>query len=204
MKKMIGIGIFTWGGFERRSDRYGAIALVDKTYQDVTVTTTVNNNALQQLNGKRVRLWAKVLEARESGHLGDLAHHISPSQPDVGEEIILGVGILRVLPREWACAQMALEPGDGRSTFWIDPRKLYRLHDQTVEIHAEETQDDFSPAPEIRPAEAETIATGESDFSVQVKGAMPSRILPEIESLGEGMFIFSMPEFKAGRRLKTS
>jgi hypothetical protein len=39
---------------------------------------------------------------------------------------------------------VVLRPGDPRDELWIDPRKLYRLHDQTVELLIEETEDAFS------------------------------------------------------------
>lgn len=200
----IGTGIISWDGAERRSDRYGVIALVDATYDDtVSCEVLIDLNNLANLKGRRVRLKARVLESRKSGHLGDMTHKIYPTQPDVGEEVDLGVGVLQTRPAEFAAVQIALEPGDGREKFWIDPHKLYRLHDQTVALSADETDEDFSPPPDIRPGAHEAVATGESDNSVQVKGPMPKSLLPDVQRLGHGMFMFSPPEMVAGKRLKT-
>ncbi len=56
-----------------------------------------------------------------------------PSTPDVGETIDLGTGRFRLGKAEKTLT-FGLEPADGRQTDWFDPAKLYRLHDQTVEL----------------------------------------------------------------------
>jgi hypothetical protein len=44
---------------------------------------------------------------------------------------------------------LIMAPGDGRKERWIDPRKLCRLHNQTVELSVEETTDAFDVAPDM-------------------------------------------------------
>lgn len=50
----------------------------------------------------------------------------------------LGPGILRIgLVEAWdssVTTSVGLEPEDDRPTLWLDPRALYRLHDQTVDL----------------------------------------------------------------------
>jgi hypothetical protein len=95
-----------------------------------------------------------------------------------------------------------LVPADGRGMLWLDPRKLYRLHDQTVELFVEETADDFSPKPELceKVSKDEVLSTG--DGFMQVKGEDPRQVLPSVESLGGGMFVVTAPGYKpAGTRI---
>lgn len=134
-----GTGIFGWAGEERRSDRYGAFAL-DRTGYD-------NNGECPQagwsehpsaLTGLQCHITVEVLETRESGHIGDFFRGIFPEKPEVGEIIDLGTGTLFVERdrMEWAVGGLGvgLRPSDGRENDWLDPRKLYRLHDQTVRV----------------------------------------------------------------------
>lgn len=198
----IGFGIFTWDGRERRTDRYGAVMLASENYdRTARCSASADQQALQRMTGQRVRLWARVRESRESGHVGDLFLNIFPSRPEVNEEVVLGVGILRTLPSSYSVLHVALEPRDGRQIFWIDPHKLYRLHDQTVELHCEETQADFTPAPDVKPAAEGSIAVDSQD--IQCKGPLPTRILSDVESFGGGLFRLSLPEMARGRKLKT-
>jgi hypothetical protein len=54
-----------------------------------------------------------------------------------------------------------LAPSDGRETFWMDPRKLYRLHDQTVDVLVEETADEFTVAPDLKASEPGVVIVDE-------------------------------------------
>lgn len=135
----VGQGIFTWGGSERRSDRYGNFHLDVRDYSNTaTAIAELDLAALRPLEGQRVGLVCRVRENRASGHIGDLFHGIYPTMPEVGEEIRLGPGILRIgLVKAWdrtVTTSIGLEPADGRGHLWLDPRALFRLHDQTVDL----------------------------------------------------------------------
>ena len=143
----IGRGVFGWDGGERRSDRYGVVNLSRSTFESTICDIAIDRAAAASVNRKRCRLRARVLEARDSGHIGDLFLGIYPSKPDVGEVVDLGVGTIAIQP-SWEAdgVAVALRPDDGRVDFWIDPRKLYRLHDQTVELFAEPTEEPAEPS----------------------------------------------------------
>ena len=77
-----------------------------------------------------------MVETRRSGHCGDIARSLAPVTPSVGEEITLGAGTLFTdtdadlgLP-----TAVGLAPDDHRDTDWLDPRALYRCHNQTVRL----------------------------------------------------------------------
>lgn len=91
MKKLLAKGIFSWDGAERRSDRYGSIHLSSTPYEGSAVVVVEYDTALlNELDEERVHLTCVVIEARESGHIGDLSHGFYPSKPDVGEIVDLG------------------------------------------------------------------------------------------------------------------
>lgn len=134
-------GIFAWGADERRSDRYGFITVTPENY-DLSASSPVSiddQEGFAALAGRRARITAVVVEARRSGHIGDLFRGFHPSTPKVGKQFKLGEGTLRIKPAAWSGIglEFGLEPDDGRQTDWFDPRKLYKLHDQTVEITVE-------------------------------------------------------------------
>src|SRR5581483_2436230 len=150
MKHLVGRGIFGWDSSERRTNRYGAIHLSNGPYSGPDRAEVFHNReALGRAFGMKVRLTVKVVESRKSTHVGDQALKISPSQPSVGEEIDLGVGDLDLEQGYDGTPDIVLQPGDRRKELWIDPRKLYRLHDQTVEVFIEETSEPYSPKPDI-------------------------------------------------------
>lgn len=182
----LGKGIFTWEGAERRSNRYGSFSLWETDYAS-TASCVVEwaSDAAKALASKKVRLFAHILEVRESGHIGDLFLSIFPSTPDVGEIIEIGIGTF--IPGE-GIYLVTLQPSDGRGDLWIDPRILYRLHDQTVEIFAEETDLDEYPRPDLSVSEG---ARSCGDGDVQVRGEQYSSgvaIRPTILQLGDGLF----------------
>lgn len=195
---LIGKGILTWDGKERRTDRYGSIVLDNTNYDgNVNVEPSLDMNTVADLDGKKVKLTAVIVESRESGHIGDMFHGIFPSMPDVGERIEIGVGILGsesvVFGAEGTA--LTLEPNDGRPTWWIDPHVLYRLHDQTIELYAEETEEDAVPFDTMVTTE-EPIAEVLEGGVVQVKGTddlAEYNIQPKIENLGDGLFSVTQP-----------
>ena len=138
----IGFGIFIWESEERRSNRYGTFNLVDQDYNNtVTVENKLDEAVIAKLKNKRVKLIATVIENRASGHIGDMFLKVYPSMPELNERIVLGVG--KFFSEKNACGlAIGLKPKDKRSELWLDPRVLYRLHDQTVEISYELTSED--------------------------------------------------------------
>lgn len=130
-------GIFTWTGRERRTNRYGSIFLATSTCDGaVRSPVTVNAVELSRLLGRRVSIRVTVLETRKSAHLGDLARQIFPTTPMIGEVVDLGTGTL-FIESEGDYLSFGLKPDDDRHSDWFDPAKLYRLHDQTVELTIE-------------------------------------------------------------------
>lgn len=204
----VGHGILSWNSTERRSDRYGAFVLGQCNFEDnVRVAAHLDEPALRGLIGKRVRVLCKVVANRGSGHLGDTHHGIKPTTPEVGEVVDLGVGTLRLVDAGFGgMTAVALEPNDGRKHFWYDPYKLYRLHDQTVDLFIEETSDEFSPAPTLKAHEGgpEQIETGTGYAQVKgVEEGVEYFVPADVERLGGGMFVLSHPTgMEAGRRRK--
>lgn len=202
-KHRIGMGIFGWEGTERRTSRYGSFVLLDQDYnQTVTVDTSEDQAVLKALKGKRVKITCVVKESRKSGHVGDVFLRVFPSQPDVGEEIVLGVGTLATSPSfDPLRTQIGLRPSDRRSELWMDPRKLYRLHDQTVEVFIEETRE---PEHVVEPFsgqnESGTQDLGDGTFQMKkVPDASKVRVPPTVEHVSDGLFVLDWAP-KAGRR----
>lgn len=130
----LGQGQLWWARFERQSDRYGSVFLLtgpdDEDYVSFEFAPV----------GRRGRLVAVVLHTRRSGHCGDLDRGLAPSTPEVGEEITLGTGTLFTDDDSDTRASTAVgvKPDDGRTTAWLDPRALYRCHNQTVRLELRE------------------------------------------------------------------
>lgn len=134
---VIGEGIFGWPAGERRTDRYGTCFVANGTWDEDTGQPEMN---LDGIVGKHGKLIAVVLETRESGHIGDLFHGFFPETPEVDEKIELGEGTLFSDRIESAHLDViGLEPDDDRNEFWLDPKKMYRCHDQTVRLEFHET-----------------------------------------------------------------
>lgn len=143
MKKiLLGIGVLTWNRKERITDRYGCVYLGDKnSMEDIVseITCSTDVKALEKYEGKIGNLVAIPIETRESTHIGDLFRGIYPSTPEIGERIELGNGILFSQPNSYIenCQMIGLQPTDDRSNDWLNPEKLYRAHEQTVELYFE-------------------------------------------------------------------
>lgn len=140
---LVGTGLFTWPRNERVSDRYGLFFL-----EDAAGVGARKLEHLPGLLGKRCEVIAVVRETRESHHVGDFFRGFTPSTPKVSESISLGVGELvsMLMDQGWGMA-IGLRPEDGRAADWIDPRKLYRIHDQTVDLFIGVTTKPFSKRP---------------------------------------------------------
>ena len=134
MKRKIGTGVLTWTRYERIGDRYGAVYLIDRQPEDYFADEKYRYPVLTEITDEPFgRLTAKVLETRESGHIGDLFRGLFPTTPEVGEEIVLGEGYL-FYAHDGDIFTVGLDPRDGRASDWLDPRALYRAHEQTVEL----------------------------------------------------------------------
>lgn len=204
--KKVGYGVFTWPREERVYNRYGAFHLDREAYEgEGACAPRLDLPALNCFKGKRVRLTVEVVESRRSGHVGDLFLKIFPTQPSVGERIVLGVGRLDVLLLDGVMC-VALAPEDGRRELWIDPRLLYRAHDQTVNLYVEETKDPPHAAPVIAQAEADGTVGADDAGGIQCKRERVEdvRLAPEFERLGGGMFVMHSPEIKPGKRIRTA
>jgi hypothetical protein len=126
-KILIGTGILNWPRFERISDRYGSINLNEPG--DVTIE-------LSSVTGYG-QLVAEVKEIRQSRHVGDFCRELSPTTPTLGEILILGEG--RVFFDDYNT--VGLKPADGRNSDWLNPKVLYRLHEQTVDLYFVKTEE---------------------------------------------------------------
>lgn len=123
----LGEGVLNWSRYERIGDRYGAIHLSTQPWGETYATW---EDAPADTKGTIV---AHILATRQSGHIGDIARGIGPSMPEVGEEITLGTGIL-FTEMDDGVPRIGVEPDDGREHDWMDPRALYRCHNQTVRL----------------------------------------------------------------------
>lgn len=127
----IGRGVLNWRCHERITDRYGAVHLSqDRDGEELLYWS-------KALMGRRGRLLAIVRETRPSRHIGDFFRGFQPQRPSIGEELALGNGTVFLEHR----TEIGLRPDDGREHDWLDPRALYRLHEQTVDLYLETDQD---------------------------------------------------------------
>jgi len=128
----IGTGVLDWEREERVSDRYGFVFLDQQNEMDRDIGDKVELD--QSRANRRGRLIAVVRETRRSRHVGDIFHEIYPQTPEVGEEIVLGEGVL-VFGDDGG---VGVFPEDKRPTWWLNVRNLYRAHEQTVTLFFEE------------------------------------------------------------------
>ncbi len=131
MEHELGTGQLSWMGSERRTDRYGTVALWEDAtpYRDDSSLLLKTNS----LTGKHGKLVATVLETRKSSHIGDLFHGYTPGSAEVGKTYQLGVGTL-FEEEQYGSRTVGLKPDDGRNEFWLDPKQLYIVHQQTVRL----------------------------------------------------------------------
>lgn len=163
----LGTGVLSWTGAERRSDRYGTVALMEDGVTSLTDGPNerpLSEEALIAIRGKPGKLVATVLDPRESTHIGDLYRGFFPSVPEKGEEIELGVGTAFFEDQEWTMA-VGLFPKNAREEDWLDPEKLYRAHEQLVDLHfvpVDELPDEPIPVEPHHSMDL-TIITGEDE-----------------------------------------
>ena len=194
--KKVAAGIFMWNSPERRTGRYGYFFAANSTFDENYQTPIYFDSKLaEELQGKRVKIQVLVKETRPSGHAGDAFLNLKPVTPEVGEEIILGVGTFTIMKDNASPTGIAigLKPSDRRHENWIDPRNFYRLHDQTVEIYIEETNEPETLAP-VLSVRADTGAILNEDGSFQVRTKKDTTgvwIKPNVISHGGGLFQFT-------------
>lgn len=139
-RECLGFGVLTWNRSERISDRYGYVALMPEGGNSIASEDylPLNTDGIEREfgGGKKCQLVADVIEARESTHIGDLFHGFVPTKPDVGERIVLGQGMLSLVPDNGGM-MVGLMPFDDRRHFWLDPPMLYRAHEQSVRLWIE-------------------------------------------------------------------
>jgi hypothetical protein len=136
MKKiLLATGPLSWFRAERVSDRYGSVSFWDENSEQQTIYngSKVFTEDLEKHVGQKGKLLCEVLENRESTHIGDFFHAFFPSKPEIGEKVELGEGTLFVEYQEGK-EKIGLSPNNGRQTFWLKPKKLYRVHEQTVNL----------------------------------------------------------------------
>ncbi|HEX6369879.1 MAG TPA: hypothetical protein VF006_13250 [Longimicrobium sp.] len=214
--RTIGSGIFTWCSSERRSGRYGTFVLAPSDFQEhVQRDVHLDVEALRALEGRNVRIALRILESRPSGHAGDQFLKVFPgTPPDVGSVIELAVGHLLLADHShhdirYHPTQVGIgtAPSDGRADLWLDPRVLYVLHDQTVELLVEETADpESAPSPLLeQPVEDGVIVNADGE-TLQLRGEAFEgcgfvTLLPDVELVPGGILI-TPPQPEPGKRLK--
>ena len=188
-------GIFTWWGEERRTDRYGSFVLENKNHNGDASSQIILNKEYKDFVDKKVKITAIVKENRESGHLGDVFLNITPSKPEVNEEIVLGIGCFKTEDCSWSenKLQFVLFPDDGRSVFWFNPEILYRLHDQTVDMYIEETEEAFSTPYSNNESKEEGFLNEDNSFQVKTHKDKIN-IQPKMERIEDGLFVVSFPK----------
>ena len=136
--RVLGRGVLNWRPDERISDRYGYVHLaVSPMCSPMDLGGDHAPLDFGELLGARVVLKALILLTRRSPHIGDIAHGIYPTTPEQGDVIELGRGILFTQMTAFG-AEVGIKPVPYHSTWWLDPRALYRVHNQTVQLFVEE------------------------------------------------------------------
>ena len=190
----IGRGIFTWDGEERRTLRYGYVTIHGADYlEKVQTSSLLEVGLISDFVGQQMTLTVKIIETRQSGHVGDHFLKIYPSSPKVEEIIVLGTGTLSIKSTSFGIGYaIGLVPKDGREDFWIDPRILYRLHDQTVEIFMTPTAKPDHEKPDIQLYYPNgVISNGDDTIQVCTKEPLNNfiRVNPKIDNLVNGLFV---------------
>lgn len=214
--RTIGSGIFSWCSSERRSGRYGTFFLAPSDFEErVQRDVHLDVNALRVLEGRNVRIALRILESRPSGHAGDQFLRIFPGAPPAAGSVIeLAVGRLLLANHGHHSVQyhptqlgIGILPSDGREELWLDPRVLYVLHDQTVELLVEETADpESAPSPLLdQPVEDGVIVNADGE-TLQFRGEAfeacgSVTLLPDVEPIPGGLLI-TPPQPEPGKRLK--
>lgn len=133
---LLGQGSLSWPRMERVSDRYGYISLYDSNSQEEKIANGayLNVEKIKALSPKIGQLVVQIIETRQSTHIGDLFRGFAPVKPEENEEILLGKGKLSYLVQD-GIDTVGLIPSDERRIDWLDPKMLYRSHEQTVMLY---------------------------------------------------------------------
>jgi len=140
---LIGTGVLSWDSDERRSDRYGTVMLLAEGIDshsirdEAGVWLTANLPKIGTLG----RLCVRVIGVRKSTHMGDVFRGILSTTPDLAQEIYLGTGKIFYGECAGVYPTVGLEPDDGRTSDWLDPEQLYKVHEQSVELYFEPAVD---------------------------------------------------------------
>lgn len=134
---LLAVGVLTWCGSERRSDRYGSVMVLnphaahvhDELHQPAAMP--MHFCADESMVGTKGTLSAEVIEVRKSDHIGDLFRGFKPGGAVVGETLALGHGKLFKSARG---ISIGVQPSDGRGNDWLDPKLLYRAHECVVRL----------------------------------------------------------------------
>lgn len=199
--ELFGAGIVTWDSEERKSKRYGHFYLSNKDYKEKeTFPNWLDTENLVALDGSKVTIYCKVLESRKSGHIGDLflsygGNFVRPKQPQVNDLINVGTGYLHLETAKEGLV-FGLKPDDGREQLWIDPLKLYEIHDQTVELWIEETESDCSKISTVE-VDNRIGAISDGEGGCQVNGINLNkkfRLRPKLESVDNDLYRVIIPQ----------
>jgi len=115
----LGEGALSWNSLERRGGRYGTVMFCAASSIEVPLGPyNLDESQVASLVGHAGTLAVRVVETRESSHVGDLFMKIAPRVPQVGQVITLGNGKLFVdgSSAEWeGCStSVGVEPSSER------------------------------------------------------------------------------------------
>jgi len=136
MTIILGDGVLTWSRYERIGDRYGSVYLLADPDSEDKIAWSSDLPL-----GTKGKLSAVILESRTSQHIGDFFRGFFPERPEVGEIITLGSGNLHIFDDDTGDGGIGVIPCESRKHDLLNPKALYRCHEQTVrlEFEAEET-----------------------------------------------------------------
>ena len=164
----LGSGVLNWERSERVSDRYGTVSLYVNTDQEESVD-------LKEVSGYG-ELKAKIIETRDSYHIGDLFRGFQPGGAKVGDEIVLGQGNLFFV--DW---HVGLEPLKPRNRDWLNPKALYKCHFQTVELFFTPKK---KPSKTKKPTKNKTEPKAKKKINLPQKGA-GRKLAAKLKKLGK-------------------
>lgn len=119
---LIGTGILNWNREERQSDRYGSIFLYD-------IQNEEEFSKIKKAKGQG-SLVVEVVNVRPIAHVGDFQRGIKPGGSKKGLTLTLGSGKLF-----YKNECVGVEPIKARGSDWMDPKKLYQVHNQEVKLY---------------------------------------------------------------------
>ncbi len=130
---LIGRGKLTWMKSERVSDRYGAVWLMGVDETSLSGKATAQPLWFPPLN-QAGRLIARVIDARDSTHIGDFFRGIAPTTPLTGDVFLLGTGTASKETVIGIDTFLLCPPAKEQSSNWLNPYALYNCHESVVEL----------------------------------------------------------------------